>query len=86
MPDGGCGGQGIARMVHLQDRAVHVMAVLLHAAAHLAHVVVGQAHRLLPEGELLVALVGEQADVEMRFGEVHGGECSVMHRKATMPS
>ena len=62
-----------ARMVHLQDRAVHVMAVLLHAAAQLAHVIVGKAHRLLPEGELLVALGREQADVEVLFGEIHGG-------------
>ena len=52
------------------------MAMLLHAAAQLAHVVVGQAHRLLPEGELLVALGREQADVEMLFGEIHGGQCS----------
>ena len=52
------------------------MAVLLHAAAQLAHVVVGQAHRLLPEGQLLVALGREQADIEVLFGEIHGGKCS----------
>ena len=52
------------------------MAMLLHAAAQLAHVVVGQACCVLPEGELLVALGREQADVEMLFGEIHGGECS----------
>jgi len=52
--------------------SINNLAVLLHAAAHLAHVVVGQAHGLLPEGELGVALGGEQADVEMRFGEIHG--------------
>ena len=48
-----------------------MMAVLLHAAAQLAHMVVAQPDRLLPEGELLVALVGEQADVDMRLGEIH---------------
>src|SRR5262249_6048288 len=32
--------QGIARVVHLQDRAVHVVAMLLHAAAQLADMVV----------------------------------------------
>jgi hypothetical protein len=52
------------------------MAVLLHAAAKLAHVVVGQAYRLLPEDELLVALGGEESDIEMRFGEIHGRKCS----------
>ena len=52
------------------------MAVLLHAAAHLAHVVVGQTDRLLPEGELFVAPGREQADVEMLFGELHGGSVS----------
>src|SRR5689334_5010598 len=59
-------------MVHLQDRAVHVMAVLLHAAANFPQMVIGQADRSLPEGELLIALVGEQADIEMGFGELHG--------------
>ena len=39
--------------------------------AQLAHVVVGQAHRLLPEGQLLVALGREKTDVEVLFGEVH---------------
>ena len=63
-------------MVHLQDRAVHVVAVLLHAAAHLAHMVVGQADGLLPEGELLVASVGEQRDIEMGLGELHGDKCT----------
>ena len=56
------------------------MAMLLHAATELAHVVVGQAHRLLPEGELLVAPGREQADVEMLFGEIHGAECSAGRR------
>jgi len=46
--------------------------VLLHAAAQLAHMVIRQAHDLLPKGELLVALGGEQTDVEVEFGEVHG--------------
>jgi hypothetical protein len=31
---------------------------------------------VLPEGELLVALGREQADVEMLFGEIHGDQCS----------
>ena len=74
-------GQGIARMVHLEDRAVHVMAMLLHAAAHLAHVVVGQAHGLLPEGELLVALGGEQADIDVLFGEIHGASVTRRTKK-----
>ncbi len=65
-------GQRPAGMVHLQDRAVHVMAVLLYPAAYLAHVVVRQADGLLPEGELCLARVGKQADIEMGFGEIHG--------------
>ena len=52
------------------------MAVLLNAATDLAHVVVGQAHGLLPEGELFVPFVGEQADVEMLFGKMHDFDCS----------
>lgn len=63
-------------MVHLQDRAVHVMAMLLNAAANLAHMVVGQADGLLPESQLLVALAGEKADVEVLLGKIHGGKCS----------
>src|SRR5206468_11642312 len=59
-------------MVHLQNRAIHVVAVLLHAAAQLADMVVGEAHSLLPESQLLVPLVGEQADIEVLLGKLHG--------------
>jgi len=48
-----------------------MVTVLLHAAAQFAHMVVAQPNCLLPEGELLVTLVGEQADIDMRLGEVH---------------
>src|SRR6267378_4126023 len=47
-------------------------AMPLHAAAQLADMVVGQADGVLPEGQLLVALVGEQADIEVLLGELHG--------------
>ena len=71
----------VARMVHLEDRSVHVVTVLLYAAAHLAHVVVRKAHRPLPEGELLVSLVGEKADVEMLLREIHDRKCSADREK-----
>lgn len=64
-------GQRIAGMVHLHDRAVHVVAQLVQAAAELAQMVEFQAHPLLPEGELRFPPVGEEADVEMRFGQAH---------------
>ena len=50
------------------------MAQLLHATTELAHVVVLQTDRLLPEVQLLITSVGEQTDIHMGFGEVHGYE------------
>jgi len=37
----------------------------------------------LPEGELLVALGREQADVEVLLGEVHGVDCIAAVRRVT---
>src|SRR5262245_59696738 len=66
------GRQGIASMVHFQDRTIHMVAMLLYPAARLADVIKRKADTLLPESQLLVTLIAEEANVNVIFGKFHG--------------
>ena len=66
-----------------ENRTVHMVAVLLYAAAQFAHVVVSEANRLLPKGQLLIAPVSVQANVQVRLCKFHDEYLSRTSRNQT---
>src|SRR5262245_6410203 len=64
--------QRIASMVHFQDRTIHMVAMLLYPAAKLADMIKRKADTLLPERQLPVALIAEEANVNVILGKLHG--------------